>query len=215
MRLGIPKFAFSDNQHRIVGEGAAVSTIKTILAIIGALALVAVVAAWVKFAPAVGALDPKAGAVYREIGQKLLETGDIAEATIWKRKVADGLTYEEVEQSIKSVATDMNIKDVGDLPLGDQVGAMLGTPWRKLGIYLYCNPLTAAKMVEYSEAFAAYLPCRVSLVEDGEGALWLYTLNMDMMIHGGKPLPEDVRVEAERVREIMLAILDKAAEGDF
>ncbi|MEZ5703501.1 MAG: hypothetical protein R3E42_18400 [Burkholderiaceae bacterium] len=36
---------------------------------------------------------------------------------------------------------------------------------------------------------AAYLPCRVSLVEHDDGSLWLYTLNMDMMVKMGRGLP--------------------------
>jgi uncharacterized protein (DUF302 family) len=92
---------------------------------------------------------------------------------------------------------------------------MNGTPWRKLNIYLYCNPLTAAKMIEHDIAYAAYLPCRVSLVEDDEGQLWIVTLDMDAMIYGGKTLPPALLKEAIEVKDIMLDILNRAAEGDF
>ena len=159
--------------------------------------------------------DPKAAGVYWNMAKRLAETGNSADATVWKRRVADGLTFEEVDDSIQSVALAENIRDVGQLPLGEQVALMQGSDWRQLKIYLYCNPLTAAKMVEYSEAFAAYLPCRIALVEDDDGALWLYSLDMDMMIHGGKPLPPDLLEEALHVKEVILAILDGGAEGSF
>ena len=149
------------------------------------------------------------------MANQLVATGNPAEATVWKSKVKDGLTFEEVDQSIKSVANELNIKGVGELPLGDQVEAMLGKKWRKLKIYLYCNPLTAAKMIDFSDAYSAYLPCRITLLEDKTGKLWLYTLNMDMMIHGGKPLPKEVKDEAMGVKKIMQAILDRGAKGDF
>ena len=83
---------------------------------------------------------------------------------------------------------------------------MQGKDWRSLQVYLFCNPLTAARMVEYSPAFAAYLPCRISLVEDGDGQLWLITMNMDLMLYGGRPLPDELREEAEGVRAAMLAV---------
>lgn len=159
--------------------------------------------------------DPQAPMVYWHMAERLAATGNSADATVWSRKVAAGLSFDDVDQSIQSVALAENIKDVGALPLGDQIAAMQGKPWRKLKIYLYCNPLTAAKMVDYSDAYSAYLPCRVALVEDKTGALWLYTLDMDMMIHGGKPLPPDLLPEAEKVRATMLAILDKASTGEF
>lgn len=185
--------------------------IRNLLALLGLLALVAVAAAFWTFRD----FDPKAGGVYWTMAKRLAETGNAAEATVWKRRVAEGLSFEEVDESIKSVALAENIRDVGQLPLGDQVGLMQGKEWRKLNIYLYCNPLTAALMVDYSEAYSAYLPCRVALVEDKEGALWLYSLDMDMMIHGGKPLPPELKQEALRVKEVILAILDGAAEGAF
>ena len=146
---------------------------------------------------------------------KLIDTGNAAEATVWRQQVADGLTFAEVDESIKNIANENNIRDVGSLPLGDQVTAMRGTQWRKLKIYMYCNPLTAAKMVDYSDAFSAYLPCRVTLLEDASGKLWIYTLDMDMMIHGGKTLPPELRKEALNVKKIILDVLNRASKGDF
>ena len=168
-----------------------------------------------KYKVAFDGFDPKAKAMYMEMADLLVETGNSAAATVWKVKVADGLTAEEVGQSIQTIADERNIRSVGFLPLGDQVTAMNGEDWRTLNIYLYCNPLTAAKMVEFDPAFAAYLPCRVSLVEDENGELWIYTLNMDLMIYGGETLPEALLLEALEVKETMLQILNRAAEGDF
>ena len=159
--------------------------------------------------------DDKAFATYKEMADQLVVSGNAAAATVWTAKVADGLSFEEVDESIKAVAIDRNIRGVGELPLGDQVSAMEGEPWRKLNIYLYCNPLTAAKMIEHDISYAAYLPCRVSLVEDEKGELWITTLNMDMMIHGGKELPPELLAEALEVKDIMQDILDRASQGDF
>lgn len=168
-----------------------------------------------KYKTAFDGFDAKAFETYKLMADQLVETGNAAAATVWTVKVADGLSFDDVDQSIQQVAIDRNIKGVGELPLGDQVEAMTGEDWRKLKIYLYCNPLTAAKMIEHDIAFAAYLPCRVSLVEDENGELWITTLNMDMMIHGGKTLPAELLEEALEVKDIMLDILNRAAEGDF
>jgi hypothetical protein len=53
------------------------------------------------------------------------------------------------------------------------------------------------------------------MVEDTDGKLWLYSLNMDAMIYGGKPLPAELKEEAEGVKEIILDIMKRGAEGDF
>lgn len=159
--------------------------------------------------------DEKAPVVYTEMFKQLAATGNGAEATVWKIPVADGLTVEDVEQTMNFVANEHNIKNVGELPLSDQVAAMTGEPQRFWKIYMFCNPLTAAKMLEYSDAYSAYLPCRISLVEDTNGKLWIYSLNMDMMIHGGKSLPEDLFEEANEVKDVILDIMNRGAEGDF
>ena len=159
--------------------------------------------------------DPKAPQVYMDMTKSLLATGNAAEATVWKRPVAEGMSALDVEETMRFVANEHNIKNVGELPLSEQVTAMTGEEMRYLKIYMFCNPLTAIKMVDYSDAFSAYLPCRISVVEDKSGQLWLYSLNMDMMIHGGTELPADLFEEASEVKEIIVDIMNRGAEGDF
>ena len=159
--------------------------------------------------------DPMATQVYMDMTKILLETGNGAEATVWKRPVAEGLSAEDVEETMRFVANEHNFKNVGELPLSEQVAVMTGEDQRFWKIYMFCNPLTAAKMIDYSDAFAAYLPCRIALVEDKTGQLWLYTLNMDMMIHGGTELPPELFEEASEVKKIILDIMNRGAEGEF
>jgi len=159
--------------------------------------------------------DSKAPEVYLDMAKKLIETGNAAEATVWKVPVKEGLGWEDVEQTMRFVANEHNIKNVGELPLSEQVAAMTGKPQRFLKIYMFCNPLTAAHMFDYSVAFSAYLPCRISLIEDPQGKLWLYTLNMDMMIYGGKVLPKALKEEASAVKDTILDIMNRGATGEF
>jgi uncharacterized protein (DUF302 family) len=115
---------------------------------------------------------------------------------------------------MKFAANEHNFKNVGELPLSDQVQAMTGQPARFMKIYLYCDPLIAARMVAYSDAYSAYLPCRITLLEDDDGKYWLVTLNMDLMIHGGKALPPELRKEAIQVKKIIQDIMKRGATGE-
>jgi len=192
--------------------------IRNLFSLIGFIAVVLAIYAAVKMAPmmqAFGEFDEKAIDVYGDMITTLLETGNAAEATVWKFQVEDGLSVEDVDETIKAVANELNIKNVGELPLSAQVEAMSGKKSRFFKIYMFCNALTAAQMLEYSDAYSAYLPCRVSLVEDKQGKLWLYSLNMDAMIYGGKPLPAALKEEAMGVKKIILEIMNRGAEGDF
>ena len=189
--------------------------IRNLLALIGLLVIVAVLVMVIATKQEMAKFDPGAAAAYNEMFQKLRETRNGAEATVWKVPVKAGLTPEDVEETMKFVANEHNISNVGELPLSKDVEAKLGKPYRFVKIYMFCNSLTAAKMLDYSVAFSAYLPCRITLIEDQKGKLWLYALNMDLMIHGGEPLPPALKEEALRVKEIILDIMHRGAEGDF
>ena len=201
------------------------SFIKSILAIIGLVALLVGGYVYSQYGSqlmslksemaAFDELDPKAKDVYMEMWTKLKETGNTAEATVWKYPLEEGVSAADAEEAMASVANELNIKGVGELPLSDQVEVMTGEKQRLLKIYQYCDPLTAKKMVDFSDAFAASLPCRIAMVEDKEGQLNLYALNMDMMIYGGKTLPDELRKEAIRVKDVMIEIMKRGSAGDF
>ena len=192
--------------------------LKNIFAVIGLLSVIAIATAYYLASPAYqtfSGFDDKALDTYVELAENILKTGNAAEATVWKIQVQDGLSPEEVEDAMRSVANEHNIKNVGELPLYKQVEAMSGKPYRYMKIFMFCNALTAAKMADYSDAFSAYLPCRVSLLQDKQGKYWIYSLNMDLMIHGGKPLPPDLKEEALKVKMIIQDIMNRGAAGEF
>ena len=194
------------------------SFIRNILAIIGLLVIVLVIVGVMRYSSLIGLateLDPKAGSVYLELAQKLAESGNAAEATVWRVPVKAGMSADDVEEVMKSVASEHNIKNVGELPLYKQVASISGKPYRYAKIFMFCDALTASRMLDYNDAFSAYLPCRVSLIEDKTGKLWIYTLNMDLMIHGGKTLPAALKKEAEQVKVILTDIMNRGAVGDF
>ena len=192
--------------------------IKNILALIGVLAIAAGVYGWSKFGEdykVFKSLDPKAGEVYWAMWQNLKVSRVTAEATVWIKEFEEGVTKEDAEESMKLVANEMNMKLVGELPLSEQVFAETGEPQRYLKIFEFCDARTARLMVDYNVFISAYLPCRVSMVERKDGTFALYSMNMDMVLHGGKTLPPELFKKASRVKETILAVMEKGAAGDF
>jgi uncharacterized protein (DUF302 family) len=140
--------------------------------------------------------------------------GDIAVATTWERKVKDGVTVDQIESSLQSIAVEDNMRAVGELPLSKELEARSGKKEKFLKVYSYCSPATARKMVDFSPHMAAFLPCRITVVEKADG-LWMYTLNMDMMIKMGRKLPPDLAVDAMKVRNTIWKMMERASQGDF
>ena len=189
-----------------------------ILAIIGIVAIVVGGYGYAKFKPQLDAfaeLDPGAKKVYGDMWTKLKETGVSADATVWIKEFQDDVTPEDAEEAMSSAATDLGIMAVAQQHLSAQVEKMTGEKQRYLKIYQFCNPITAMTMVDHSDAFSAYLPCRIAMIEGKDGKFRLYALDMDMMISGGKTLPEGLLKEATKVKDIMLEIMERGASGEF
>jgi uncharacterized protein (DUF302 family) len=164
----------------------------------------------------IGKLEDGAGAAASDMWDRWIEGGgDIAIATTWERKVKPGLTAQEVENIIKGVAIERNMRDVGTLPLSKELEARSGKKEKLLTVYSFCSPGIAREMVDFSPHMAAYLPCRVSLVELDDGSLMLYTLNMDMMVKMGRKLPSPLKEHAMKVRDTMWEMIERASKGEF
>ena len=131
-----------------------------------------------------------------------------------KVEVEEGITAEEVDDSIKSLATSEGIFYVFYAPLYKQIEALTGTPFRHLSIHLLCDAVIAGKMVDYDDMLSTMMPCRISVVEDKAGKLWLYTTNPDLFISDPN-MPDDLRPIAESVATKIKNIMKGAAAGEF
>lgn len=173
--------------------------LRALRACLTALAAVALLAG-----PAIAA-DAKAKkpAVVYVVGQAILEM-----------PIAEGVSLEDAVESMKLRANTLNFKLVAELPLSKQVEAMTGQPQRRMTIYQFCDALTAKQLLELNPAFAAFLPCRVALLEDEEGKGRIIMLNMDAMIKAAK-LPPEIKRKAEEVRDNLLSIMTAGANGEL
>ena len=194
------------------------SFIKNTLAVIGLLSLILIAFSTLQIKSTLDALDSfdeRAIEIYSGFIEKTLATGSPIDAMILKVKADEGLTAEDLQTSIRTIANELNIKNVGELPLSEQVEAMTGQPYRYVKIYMLCDAMTAASMLNYNDAFASFLPCRITVIEDEQGALWLSTMDLNLMIHGGKPIPPALKSDAIKIRDVLNEIMLRSAAGDF
>ena len=162
-----------------------------------------------------GKLEDGAGAEASKMWDRWVDSGgDIAVATTWERKVKDGVSINDLEQVLTQIAAERNMKGVGDLPLSKELEARTGKPQKFLKVYSFCTPTTAREMVDFSPHMAAYLPCRITVVEKEDG-LWMYTLNMDMMVRMGRKLPSPLKENAWKVRDTIWEMMERGSKGEF
>ena len=163
---------------------------------------------------AINNLNEGSGTTFMEIWDKWVEAeGDIADATMWEVKVDEGVELEDVIDAINAVGVNRNIKNVGELPLSEELLAR-GVESGVIHVMSFCNPDTARKMIDFSPAMAGFLPCRVNIVEEEDG-LHIYTMNMDMAIKMGKKMPPELQEATMEVRNAMWEMLQNGKTGAF
>lgn len=135
------------------------------------------------------------------------------EQTVLKMPLEDGVSMDDAVSSMKLRANIHNMKLVAELPLSKQIEAM-GKKARRMQIFQFCDPLIAQRMVEANIHFAAYLPCRIALVEDSKGRGWLVMMNLDMMMQGASLMPA-LKSEAKKVRDALMDIMQAGASGEL
>ena len=193
--------------------------LKNILSVIGGLALIALAYLAINFggmASKASSLDSRAMGHYMDMFKKVLATGNSAEAMIRKVRINDDVSTEDAIENMREIATDNNFLVVGDAKMS--IKSSIKTPGGKryIRILSFCAPSVAEQFIAYSEAFGAFMPCRILIVEDDEGNRWLYTMSMELMLYGGKPLPPEMMKMGLRVRGLMYGMMDAAAtDGEY
>ena len=137
---------------------------------------------------------------------------DIAQ-TVIKVPLADDVTPDDAIDSMKLRANALNFKLVAHQPLSRELEGM-GIETKRMEIFQFCDPRIARRMVSHDIHFAAYLPCRIAMVEDEKGKVWLVMMNLDMFI-GSASLPPDLEKDALKVRDSLNEILQAGANGDL
>lgn len=160
-------------------------------------------------------INPEAMNTYRDLAEQVVRSGTVPDATVWRVQAQADVTPPEIEQSLRAVAAEHDMQVLGELAFNEQIEATLGVPYRYAKTYFFCNPDTIAKLLDFSDAFSAYLPCGVSIVEDKTGVLWLYTLNLDLLVRGGRQLPGEVEQEVNTVKQALLDIMARASRAEL
>lgn len=128
--------------------------------------------------------------------------------------LAKGVSPDDAVQSMKLRANLLNMHLVAELPLSRQVSAITGKPSQNVTIFQFCDALTARRMLDDNLAFAAYLPCRIALVEDARGRGWLVMMDLDMILDAADRSP-GLKARALEVRDKLEDIMRAGANGDL
>lgn len=133
--------------------------------------------------------------------------------TVVQVKLADGVSADDAIDALQSRAINLNMKLVAHQPLSKELNAR-GIKSGRLEIFQFCNPEDAYKMVQFNPIFAAYMPCRIALVEEPDGTTSLMMINLDMLINNTE-LPPELKKMATKINSNLMEIMQAGASGAF
>ncbi len=144
---------------------------------------------------------------------------DMINMMVAKKKVAPGITFDEVIESLKIKGNEFNMTASGH-----------NTPWKvlrqiddpnspRVEFLSFCDLITLRQILDYSLEFSALVPCRIAVMEDADKQIWLTTLDWDVRWLDTSPNPnrisDELRKRAIKIREDIEAMMEAAATGDF
>lgn len=133
--------------------------------------------------------------------------------TVIMLPLAEDVSMDDAVDSMKLRANSLNFKLVAHQPLYKELQAM-GLESERIEIFQFCDARIAQVMIRHNKSFAAYLPCRIVLLEDEGGKAWLITMNLDLMIQSAGLTPELLE-KAHQVRDSIASIMDAGVNGDL
>ncbi len=159
-------------------------------------------------------LDDGAMDAYDKMFTEVVEYGDPARAMMNEYKVSEDVSNDDVAESIYALAEEYNMRITGDVKMFTKEDAKPDEV-KHARIFSLCSLHIAKIFLNHSRYFGGFMPCRIMLVEYGNGDRYLITMDLTLAIHGGYPLPPKMLELATKVKAAMENIPAKAAAGDF
>ncbi len=137
-----------------------------------------------------------------------------------KIKADPELTFDEVVEAMELKANEVNFKKVGHNEFWRDVSAFSGLPTLRLEILQFCDAIVGRRMLDFSPEFSIFIPCRITVMEDATGEIWLMTLDWDVSWlarawQPGSQLDPELIKDAIRIRDAMTEIMQAGASGDW
>ncbi len=137
-----------------------------------------------------------------------------------KIPVDEMVSWDDAVEAMKLRANEINFKFVGSSPLWKEIEAVTGQPSARVEMFRFCDAAVARKILDVVPEFVIFLPCSIALIEDGQGKLWVMTLDwdiewMDFAQNTNSHMSKEVREDAVRIREALAYIMEGAATGEF
>lgn len=149
-----------------------------------------------------------------------MDVKDVMNLMTIKYPAKEGLSFDEVVESMKLRANQLNFKMVGHSPMWKDIQAVLGdTSAPRMEVFHYCDIAAGREVMKYAPESIVFLPCRIAVMEDADKKIWVLTLDWNTAwldsISGKMGAPTELMKYATDIRDKMDNIMRAAAAGDL
>lgn len=158
-------------------------------------------------------------AMQSSLGLSPFSLRDLVNLVTYKLPAKPGLAYDDVVASLKQRANKLNFKLVGVNSIYKDVEAITGKPTPRVEVFNFCDALVAREVLDHSLEFIVFFPCRIAVVEDAQGKVWLVMLDWDVSWLDQAPnpnrLPDSLYQNARRIRQTLEEVMRAGANGEL
>lgn len=139
--------------------------------------------------------------------------------SIYELPVKDGVSYQDVVDSLKSVSEGLNFVNPANFPIGEHIQKRGIDPQGIKEVHSYCNLSLGTEIMLDHPEFLVFAPCRIAIYEkpDAQKKLKLFialarpTYDLKSIKN---PTPRAQKA-AQALETTLLEIMDKASKGDL
>jgi uncharacterized protein (DUF302 family) len=142
-----------------------------------------------------------------------------ANSAIYEVQVADGVSYQDVLDSLKSVSEGMNFVNPANFPIGDHIKLRGIDPQGIKVVHSFCNLTMGTDIFLDHPEFLVFAPCRIAIYEkpvsDKKLKLFIGLALPSYDLKSIKNPTERAQKAAQQLDEALITLLNKASKGDI
>ena len=140
-------------------------------------------------------------------------------SAVYEVSVADGVSYQDVIDSLKTLSEGMNFVNPANFPIGDHIKARGIDPQGVKEVHALCNLTMGTDIFLDHPEFLVFAPCRIALYEKPDSnkklKLFIGLARPTYDLKSIKNPTERAQKSAQQLEDALIVLISKARNGDI
>ena len=140
-------------------------------------------------------------------------------SAIYELPVKEGVSYQDVIDSLKSVSEGMNFVNPANFPIGEHMKLRGIDPQGVKEVHSFCNLSQGTEIMLDHPDFLVFAPCRIALYEKPDAnkkiKLFIGLARPTFDLKSIKNPTERAQKSAQQLEDALIQLMDKARKGDI